>query len=174
MDTVGLDEGLFRTTAPNGLVVLSEAMPGVRSAAVGVYVRTASAHEQAGQMGISHLLEHMVFKGTERRTARQLALELEVRGGSLDAFTGRDYTSYQAHVLDEDVPLAVDILTMSDRLDIVVLLSGDGDFRRVCELVESKGVRVEVVAFAQSCAKELREVADKYTDLASILNIVGG
>lgn len=72
-----------------------------------------------------------------------------------------------------DIELAVDILTMSDRLDIVVLLSGDGDFRRVCELVESKGVRVEVVAFAQSCAKELREVADNYTDLASILNIVG-
>ena len=73
-----------------------------------------------------------------------------------------------------DIELAVDILTMSDRLDIVVLLSGDGDFRRVCELVESKGVRVEVVAFAQSCAKELREVADNYTDLASILNVVGG
>jgi uncharacterized LabA/DUF88 family protein len=72
-----------------------------------------------------------------------------------------------------DIELAVDILTMSDRLDIVVLLSGDGDFRRVCELVESKGVRVEVVAFAQSCAKELRDVADNYTDLGSILNVVG-
>lgn len=73
-----------------------------------------------------------------------------------------------------DIELAVDILTMSDRLDIVVLLSGDGDFRRVCELIESKGVRVEVVAFSQSCAKELREVADLYTDLGTILNIVGG
>ena len=72
-----------------------------------------------------------------------------------------------------DIELAVDILTMSDRLDIVVLLSGDGDFRRVCELVESKGVRVEVIAFAQSCAKELRDVADNYTDLNSILNVVG-
>jgi predicted Zn-dependent peptidase len=62
-------------------------------------------------MGASHLLEHMVFKGTERRSARQIALELEVRGGSLDAFTGRDHTSYQAHVLDADLPLALDILT---------------------------------------------------------------
>jgi predicted Zn-dependent peptidase len=62
-------------------------------------------------MGISHLLEHMVFKGTERRSAKELALELEVRGGSLDAFTGRDYTSYQAHTLDADLPLAVEILT---------------------------------------------------------------
>ena len=72
-----------------------------------------------------------------------------------------------------DIELAVDILTMSDRLDIVVLLSGDGDFRRVCELVESKGVRVEVVSFAQSTAMELRAVADSYTDLGSILNVVG-
>jgi predicted Zn-dependent peptidase len=111
LETVRLDDGLFRTTVPNGLVVLTEQLPGVRSAATGLYVRTASAHERREQMGISHLLEHMVFKGTERRTARELALELEVRGGSLDAFTGRDYTSYQAHTLDADLPLAVEILT---------------------------------------------------------------
>jgi uncharacterized LabA/DUF88 family protein len=72
-----------------------------------------------------------------------------------------------------DIELAVDILTMSDRLDVVVLLSGDGDFRRVCELVESKGVRVEVVSFAMSTAMELRSVADEYTDLSQILNVVG-
>jgi predicted Zn-dependent peptidase len=111
VNTVLLDAGLRRTDAPSGLVVLSESMPGVRSAALGIFVRTASAHEPRGKMGVSHLLEHMVFKGTERRTAKQLALELEVRGGALDAFTGRDFTSYQAHVLDEDIPLAVDILT---------------------------------------------------------------
>jgi predicted Zn-dependent peptidase len=111
VETARLDEGLLRTTAPNGLVVLSERLPGVRSAALGIYVRTASGHEGRGQMGISHLLEHMVFKGTERRSARELALELEVRGGGLDAFTGRDYTSYQAHVLDADLPLAFEILT---------------------------------------------------------------
>ena len=111
METVRLDEGLLRTTAPNGLVILTERLPGVRSAAVGIYVRTASAHEPLNQLGISHLLEHMVFKGTERRTARELALELEIRGGGLDAFTSRDYTSYQAHVLDADLPLAVEILT---------------------------------------------------------------
>jgi predicted Zn-dependent peptidase len=111
VETVRLDEGLLRTTAPNGLVVLTERLPGVRSAAVGIYVRTASAHETPSQLGISHLLEHMVFKGTERRTARELALELEIRGGGLDAFTGRDYTSYQAHILDADLPLAVEILT---------------------------------------------------------------
>jgi predicted Zn-dependent peptidase len=111
VETARLDEGLLRTTAANGVTVLTEKLPGVRSAAAGIYVRTASAHERREQMGISHLLEHMVFKGTERHTARELAMELEVRGGSLDAYTGRDYTSYQAHTLDADLPLAVEILT---------------------------------------------------------------
>jgi predicted Zn-dependent peptidase len=111
VQTDRLDEGLLRTVAPNGLVVLSERLPGLRSAATGIWVRSASAHEPREKMGMSHLLEHMVFKGTERRSAHQIALELEVRGGSLDAYTGRDQTSYQAHVLDADLPLAVDILT---------------------------------------------------------------
>ena len=138
MDTVRLDEGLLRTTAPNGLVVLTESLPGIRSAAVGIYVRTASAHERREQMGISHLLEHMVFKGTERRTAHQLAQELEVRGGSLDAFTGRDYTSYQAHVLDADLPLAVDILT--DLVRRPLLRESDLEPERNVILEEINGV----------------------------------
>ena len=138
MDTVRLDEGLFRTTAPNGLVVLTESLPGIRSAAAGIYVSTASAHERREQMGISHLLEHMVFKGTERRTAHQLALELEVRGGSLDAFTGRDYTSYQAHVLDADLPLAVDILT--DLVRRPLLRESDLEPERNVILEEINGV----------------------------------
>jgi len=111
MQTDRLDEGLYRTTAGNGVTVLSEALAGVRSVAVGVWVRTASAHESTPIMGVSHLLEHMVFKGTARRTARDIALELETRGGALDAFTSRDHTSYQARVLDEDLPRALDVLT---------------------------------------------------------------
>lgn len=111
METVALDEGLLQTTARNGLIVLSERLPGVRSAAVGIFVRSASVHEPRSRMGVSHMLEHMVFKGTERRTARELATGLEVRGGSLDAYTSRDHTSYQAHILDADLPLAVEILT---------------------------------------------------------------
>jgi predicted Zn-dependent peptidase len=109
--TARLDEGLFRTDADNGVVVLTESLPTVRSVAVGIWVRTASAHEAPTQMGVSHLLEHMVFKGTERRTARDIALELEVRGGSLDAFTSRDHTSYQARALDQDLSRALDVLT---------------------------------------------------------------
>lgn len=111
METSRLDQGLVRSVAPNGLTVLTEVLPGVRSVAAGVWVRTASAHEPRAKMGVSHLLEHMVFKGTERRSARQLALELEVRGGSLDAYTSRDHTNYQAHVLDADLPRALDVLT---------------------------------------------------------------
>lgn len=111
METRPLDRGLFQTTAPNGLTVLTEAMPGVRSVAVGVWVRSASAHEARPEMGAAHMLEHLVFKGTERRTARQLAVELEARGGSLDAYTGRDHTNFQAHILDIDLPRAVDVLT---------------------------------------------------------------
>ena len=111
MDTVKLDERLYRTVGENGVTVLSEVLPGVRSVAIGVWVRASSAHEDAAQMGVSHLLEHMVFKGTDRRSAREIALELESRGGALDAFTGREYTSYQARVLDEDLPRALDVLT---------------------------------------------------------------
>ncbi len=111
MDTEQLDTGVRRSVAPNGLTILTERLPGIRSVAAGVWVRTASAHEPPAIMGVSHLLEHMVFKGSERRSAREIAMELEVRGGSLDAYTGRDYTNFQAHVVDEDLPRAVDVLT---------------------------------------------------------------
>ncbi len=111
MHTVELDERLYRSEAENGITVMSELLPWVRSVAVGIWVARASAHEHASKMGVSHLLEHMVFKGTERRSARDIALELEVRGGSLDAYTSRDHTSFQARVLDEDLPRALDVLT---------------------------------------------------------------
>src|SRR5213594_355962 len=111
METVPLDREIHHTTAANGVVVLSERVSHVRSAAVGVWVRSASVHEPRPKMGVSHLLEHMVFKGTERRTAQQIALELESRGGSLDAYTSRDTTAFQARVLDADLPRAVDVLT---------------------------------------------------------------
>ena len=102
--------GLRRTVLPNGLTVLSEHMPGVRSVALGAWVRAASLHESPERMGISHLLEHMVFKGTAHRSAHELALALEVLGGSLDAYTAREHTSYQARVLDQHLPEAADVL----------------------------------------------------------------
>jgi len=111
METVRLDREISQTRAPNGVVVLSERVASVRSAAVGIWVRTASAHEPRPKMGVSHLLEHMVFKGTERRTAQEIALALEARGGSLDAYTSRDATAFHARVLDADLPRALDVLT---------------------------------------------------------------
>jgi predicted Zn-dependent peptidase len=99
------------TVAPSGIHVLSETIPGVRSASVGVWVRHGAAHESADMAGASHLLEHMVFKGTSRRSAREIALALEGLGGSLDAYTSREHTSYQARVLDEHFPVALDVLS---------------------------------------------------------------
>ncbi|HUL03789.1 MAG TPA: pitrilysin family protein [Gemmatimonadales bacterium] len=111
MDTRELDRGIFQTRGAHGLTVLSERVPAVRSVAAGIWVRTASAHESRPKMGVSHLLEHVVFKGTERRTAKEIALALESRGGALDAYTSRDATAFQARVLDTDLERAFDVLT---------------------------------------------------------------
>jgi predicted Zn-dependent peptidase len=101
---------LERTTFPNGLTVLSEHMPGVRSIAFGAWVRSASLHERPDVMGVSHLLEHMVFKGTTTRSAKDIALSLEALGGSLDAYTSREHTVFQARVLDEHLREAADVI----------------------------------------------------------------
>ena len=101
---------LRRTVLDNGLTVLSERMPGVRSVAFGAWVRAASIHESRERMGVSHLLEHMVFKGTATRSARDIALALEQLGGSLDAYTAREHTSFQARVLDEHLHEAADVI----------------------------------------------------------------
>ena len=111
MTAGGITTGtLERTTFPNGLTVLSEHMPGVRSVSFGAWVRAASLHERRERMGVSHLLEHMVFKGTRRRSAHEIALSLEALGGSLDAFTSREHTVYQARVLDEHLDVAADVI----------------------------------------------------------------
>jgi predicted Zn-dependent peptidase len=104
------DAGVSRTVLPNGLTVLSEFVPGVRSVAIGAWVRCGSMHEPVEQMGIAHLLEHMVFKGTAKYSAKALALSLEVLGGSLDAYTTREHTSFQARVLDDHISQAADVL----------------------------------------------------------------
>jgi predicted Zn-dependent peptidase len=101
---------LDRTVLPNGLTVVSEQVPGVRSMAVGAWVKAASVHESREVMGVSHMLEHLCFKGTARRTAKQIASSLESLGGSLDAYTAREHTAFQARVLDEHLPQAVDVM----------------------------------------------------------------
>ncbi len=103
-------DSVERTELANGIEVLTERVPGVRSVAVGVWARQGSAHEQEADTGASHMLEHMVFKGTARRSAAEIAVALEGLGGSLDAYTSREHTSYQARVLDEHLPDALDVL----------------------------------------------------------------
>ncbi len=107
---IGGEERVHRTQFANGLTVLTEHMPGVRSIAFGAWVRAASIHEPVERMGMSHLLEHMVFKGTERRSTHEIALALESVGGVLDAYTSREHTVYQARCLDEDLERAADVV----------------------------------------------------------------
>jgi predicted Zn-dependent peptidase len=98
------------TKLPNGLTVVTDPMPQLESAAVGVWVNCGARHETKAQMGVSHMLEHMAFKGTKRRTARAIAEEIEAVGGFLNAYTSREQTAFHARTLKADVPLAVDIL----------------------------------------------------------------
>ena len=108
------------TRLDNGVRLVTERTPGVRSVAAGVWLKQGSAHESSSVLGISHLLEHLVFKGTERRSAHEIALSLESLGGALDAYTTREHTSYQARVLDEHLPEALDVLAdivLHPRLD---------------------------------------------------------
>lgn len=98
------------TTLANGLRVVTERMPGLGSAAIGLWVTAGGRHERADQNGIAHFLEHMAFKGTARRSALQIAEEIEDVGGYINAYTSRDMTAFYARVLKADVPLALDVI----------------------------------------------------------------
>ena len=98
------------TRLPNGLRILSESLPDLPSVTVGIWVENGSRYERDEQAGISHFLEHLFFKGTARRTAAQIAEEIDAVGGVLNAFTGKEYTCYYAKVLREHLPLALDLL----------------------------------------------------------------
>ena len=100
-----------RHVLPNGLAVVTETMPHVRSVSVGVWVRTGSRSEPPEHNGLAHFLEHMVFKGTERRSAEEIARSMDSVGGMLDAFTAKELTCFNAKVLDEHLPIAFDVIT---------------------------------------------------------------
>jgi predicted Zn-dependent peptidase len=99
-----------QTTLDNGLTIISERMEHVRSASVGIWVRSGSRHEAAPLNGISHFIEHTLFKGTRNRTSREIAVESDAIGGHVDAFTSREVASYYVKVLDEHLPRAFDLL----------------------------------------------------------------
>ncbi len=94
----------------NGFRIVTEVMPGLASASVGVWVTAGARHEKPNQNGIAHFLEHMAFKGTKRRTALQIAESIEDVGGYINAYTSREVTAYYARVLQNDVPLALDVI----------------------------------------------------------------
>jgi predicted Zn-dependent peptidase len=100
-----------RAELPNGVVIVTEKMPHVRSISVGIWLGTGSRAESADRNGIAHFIEHMVFKGTRKRTAEQIAQSVDSVGGMLDAFTAKEMTCFSAKVLDEHLPVAVDVLS---------------------------------------------------------------
>ncbi len=105
-----LIEGVRRTVLRGGLRVVTEHVPGVRSAAIGVFVGVGSREESPALNGASHFLEHLLFKGTPTRSAMDISSALDEVGGEFNAYTAREYTCYHARVLDDDLPMAVDVL----------------------------------------------------------------
>ncbi|HEX2175049.1 MAG TPA: pitrilysin family protein [Nocardioidaceae bacterium] len=100
-----------RTVLPGGLRVVTEAVPGVRSATLGIWLGVGSRDETPTLSGASHFLEHLLFKGTRRRSALDISTALDAVGGELNAFTSKEYTCYHARVIDEDLPMAIDVVT---------------------------------------------------------------
>src|SRR5271156_3067902 len=109
--TKSASRNIRKTVLPNGLLVLTESMPHLRSVSMGAWVGSGSRDETPDVNGISHFVEHMVFKGTTSRSAQQIAREVDTIGGNLDAFTGKETVCFNIKVLDENVPAALDLLT---------------------------------------------------------------
>lgn len=127
------------TRLGNGVRVLTETMRGVRSVAVGAWIRQGSALESAEMMGASHLLEHMVFRGTENRSRQEIALALESLGGSLNAYTSREHTGYEARVLADHLPQAAEVISDLVRNPLLA----ESDLEREKEVVGEEIAQVE-------------------------------
>ena len=123
-----------RTTLPSGLRVVTEFVPGVRSVAVGVWAAVGSVDESANQAGCSHYLEHLLFKGTTRRSALDISAAIDARGGEMNAFTAKEYTCFYARVLDADTELALDVL--ADMITSSTVRAADVDAERSVVLEE--------------------------------------
>jgi predicted Zn-dependent peptidase len=133
------------TRLPSGLTVLTDVMPHLATASLGVWIGTGSRDEHTDEHGISHLLEHMAFKGTARRTSRQIAEEIEAVGGDLNAATSSETTAYYARVLRADIPLALDVLS-----DILANSAFDPE-----ELTREKNVIVQEIGAAEDTPDDL-------------------
>jgi predicted Zn-dependent peptidase len=142
---VGTDDSVLRTVLPGGLRVITEALPSVRSAAVGIWAGVGSRDEDRDHSGATHYLEHLLFKGTARRTALDISAEMDAVGGELNAFTAKEYTCYYARVLDADLPLAIDVL--SDMVTSSLIEPKDVDAER--------GVILEEIAMNEDDPSDL-------------------
>src|SRR5690242_15355723 len=108
---VAAPRSIQKQVLPNGLTILTERMEHIRSVAIGIWVKSGSRHEHPDVNGISHFVEHMVFKGTRNRTALDIARQMDSIGGNMDAFTGKETICFNAKVLDEHLPIAVDVIS---------------------------------------------------------------
>src|SRR6516225_919536 len=133
------------TRLPTGLVVVTDTMPHLETASLGVWVGAGSRDELPDEHGISHFLEHMAFKGTTRRTAHQIAEEIEAVGGDLNAATGVEMTAYYARTLKEDIALGIDVLS-----DILSQPSFDPD-----EIAREKNVIVQEIGAVEDTPDDL-------------------
>ena len=124
-----------REVLPNGLTILTEKMDHIRSVSMGIWVNSGSRHEDPNVNGISHFVEHMVFKGTTSRSAEDIARQVDSIGGNMDAFTGKETICFNIKVLDEHLPIAVDVLS-----DMVLHPVFD-----VKEIVRERGVILEEI-----------------------------
>src|SRR3954452_3724089 len=128
MKTATLRDGVRRTVLPTGLRIVTETIPTTRSASVGVWVNVGSRDETTAMSGASHFLEHLLFKGTNKRSALDISAEIEAVGGETNAFTAKEYTCYYARVLDADLPLAIEV--MCDLVADSVLAGADVETER--------------------------------------------
>jgi predicted Zn-dependent peptidase len=136
---------IVRDVLPNGLRIITEQMTQVRSVSIGVWLTRGSRHETAERSGIAHFVEHMLFKGTSSRSAEDIAQQIDSIGGQLDAFTAKEYASYYIKVLDEHLPLALDVLS-----DIVLNPAFNAD-----DVEREKKVVVEEIKMVEDTPDDL-------------------
>jgi predicted Zn-dependent peptidase len=122
-----------RTVLPSGLRIVTEEVPSVRSAAIGIWVNVGSRDETPAVAGASHFLEHLLFKGTTRRSALEISATIEAVGGEMNAFTSKEYTCFYARVIDTDLPMAIDVVSELITSSIVSALDVDAERKVVLE-----------------------------------------
>jgi predicted Zn-dependent peptidase len=142
---MGKEQKVRKTRFENGLVVLSDQLSHVRSVSFGVFLREGSRHERAPQNGLSHFIEHSLFKGTRRRSAAQIAEEADALGGNLDAFTGREMVGFTNKVMDEHLPRAFELIA-----DLVTAPAFDPD-----ELQKERNVVLEEIKMVEDTPDDL-------------------